>query len=612
VSTVDVVVPCYNYGRYLKGCVDSALSQRDVDVRVLIIDDASPDNTPAVAEQLAAADKRVSYVRNEVNLGLIPTANKGVIDWATADYVVLLSADDALTPGSLARATKLLDARPDVVLTYGMALMMHDGGQELATGDPRDPEFAVVPGALFLRRMFEYGNAVPSPCAVMRTSVQHRIAGYNPLFKHTSDVDMWMRAAAVGSIGVVNAVQGLYRWHESNMSAAYMLRPVGDRAEVLATCEEFFKVHGKEFPEAGKWLKLMKRRFADESILIASKSFGPRGDKTWRDTLEFAKKCQPRNGGSAARWKFLWRSIGRHASTLTRHVLNAMGLRFNPVPTYNRKSWYDHGMQIGWWPEEFRRCRRWGPRKRREKSIMPFIIEGETSVIKKFVKNALGTLGYEIHKLGSSAVLDRYNSSYLSRLCQPRTVFDVGVGFGTFPLYEAFPNAFFILVEPLTEYKESINAILAKYRGEVCYEAVGNEEGRLEINVEKSNIQMSSAFHRTELTRSGRTLEKREVGVTTLDAIFRNAGSKTGPILLKIDTEGNELHVLEGAKLLLQSTDFVIAEVSVARRFEGGYKFEELVNWMDNYGFRIFSFLHIEHEENELRPRFVDVVFSRK
>ena len=75
--------------------MDSILTQRGVDVRILIVDDVSPDNTPEVARALAAADSRVEYVRNEKNLGLIGTANVGIVGWAKADYVVLLSADDA-------------------------------------------------------------------------------------------------------------------------------------------------------------------------------------------------------------------------------------------------------------------------------------------------------------------------------------------------------------------------------------------------------------------------------------------------------------------------------------------------------------------------------------
>ena len=54
-TTVDVVIPCYNYARYLRGCVESVLSQPDVSVRVLVIDDASSDETSEVGQELAAS-----------------------------------------------------------------------------------------------------------------------------------------------------------------------------------------------------------------------------------------------------------------------------------------------------------------------------------------------------------------------------------------------------------------------------------------------------------------------------------------------------------------------------------------------------------------------------
>jgi glycosyltransferase involved in cell wall biosynthesis len=102
-SRVDVVVPCYNYGRFLRECVHSALSQEGVAVRVLIVDDCSPDDSEAVGRQLAAEDPRVEYRRNPVNRGHITTYNSA-FDWLRAEYTSFLSADDLLTPGALRRA----------------------------------------------------------------------------------------------------------------------------------------------------------------------------------------------------------------------------------------------------------------------------------------------------------------------------------------------------------------------------------------------------------------------------------------------------------------------------------------------------------------------------
>ena len=72
-----------------------------VDVRVLIIDDASTDDTPQVGQTLASTDSRVQFRRHDANKGHIATYNEGLLGWAAARYSLLLSADDALVPGAL-------------------------------------------------------------------------------------------------------------------------------------------------------------------------------------------------------------------------------------------------------------------------------------------------------------------------------------------------------------------------------------------------------------------------------------------------------------------------------------------------------------------------------
>src|SRR5262245_2149715 len=109
-STVDVVIPCYNYGHFLPQCVDSVLSQPGVDVRVLVIDDKSTDDSAEVARRLADEDERIEVRVHETNQRHIATYNEGLLGWAAADYTVLLSADDLLVPGSLGRAARVMDA----------------------------------------------------------------------------------------------------------------------------------------------------------------------------------------------------------------------------------------------------------------------------------------------------------------------------------------------------------------------------------------------------------------------------------------------------------------------------------------------------------------------
>ena len=224
-SSVDVIVPCYRYGHYLKECVDSVLAQDEVQVRVLILDDASPDNTAEVGQQLAQ-DPRVMFSRHVANKGHIATYNEG-IEWASSDYLLLLSADDYLLPGALGRAAELMDAHPTVGFTFGGALELRDGGttREVRTlpNLMRQAEQHILTGREFIERSGS-GSIVPTATAVIRTELQKRVGGYRPELPHAGDMEMWLRLASHASVGVIGALQAVYRRHSANMSLGYMER----------------------------------------------------------------------------------------------------------------------------------------------------------------------------------------------------------------------------------------------------------------------------------------------------------------------------------------------------------------------------------------------------
>lgn len=204
------------------------------------------------------------------------------------------------------------------------------------------------------------------------------------------------------------------------------------------------------------------------------------------------------------------------------------------------------------------------------------------------------------------------DAARLARACRPRTVIDVGVGFGTLPLYEAFPAAKFFLVEPLREYDAAIADIARRFDCTVHHVGLGRAPGMRDLHVDLKDPQRSSVQPRTPLTESGNPIEARRITVTTLDVLFAEGQHLEAPVLLKIDVEGQELDVLEGATRVLQTTEAVIAEVSVGRRFLDGYRFEDLVVFMRDHGFRVHDFLTMIYGPDELTPRYTDVLFVRE
>lgn len=282
-SSVDVVVPCYRYGSLLRDCVGSVLTQVGVDVRVLIVDDASPDDSAEVARQLAAEDPRVEVIVHGRNIGHIATYNEGLLGWCKADYSVLLSADDQLTPGALYRAAALLDAHPGVGFVYGHYLRIAGGA---APPRPRTDlrGWTVRAGHDWLARRFRSGGGcIASPEVVVRTSLQQRLGGYDPALPHTGDIEMWMRFAANADVGYLRGVdQAYYRIHDANMSTARYVEAggLGDLRQRLAAYETVLRTQGHLLPDAAALDTAVRRRIAREAVYRASRAYDRRRTAT--------------------------------------------------------------------------------------------------------------------------------------------------------------------------------------------------------------------------------------------------------------------------------------------------------------------------------------------
>ncbi|MDB5999977.1 MAG: gtuS2-9, partial [Rhizobacter sp.] len=263
--TVDVVVPCYNYARYLPQCVNSVLTQPGVEVRVTVIDDCSSDESAEVAARLALDDSRVRFVLHEVNRGHLATYVEG-LDAATADYVVLLSADDLLTPGALGRATGLMQAHPNVGFVYGYPIPLYDA--QLPAARTRSRGWSVRPGRDWIANMCESGrNLINCPEVVMRTSVQHAIGHFSPTLPHSGDMEMWMRAAAVADVGHLRGVdQAYYRIHNRSMQRTTHAGFLVDLKGRLAAFESAFAGGASRVAGAPQLLATARRALAIEAV----------------------------------------------------------------------------------------------------------------------------------------------------------------------------------------------------------------------------------------------------------------------------------------------------------------------------------------------------------
>jgi glycosyltransferase involved in cell wall biosynthesis len=319
-SSVDVFVPCYRYGRFLATCVESILSQRDVDVRVLILDDASPDETEQVGRELARADRRVEYRRHATNIGHIATYNEG-LEWVAAPYNMLLSADDVLTAGALARATRLMDANPTVTLVFGPDVpFSSDEPPRLPASADTDGEWRIWPYREFLAISCDMGHTpIHAATAVARTSTHKHVGGYLADHPHSGDTEIWLRLAAQGAVASVGAPQGYRRVHGRNMSFEY--GTIGRLEEHKKAFDEHFRVHtdGEQLRER------IYRTLGHQAFWLATQAFDHGDLGTCEAGLEFAQSICPAIREESCWMRFEWkRRIGPRAWRAIRPVVELL------------------------------------------------------------------------------------------------------------------------------------------------------------------------------------------------------------------------------------------------------------------------------------------------
>ena len=172
-ASVDVIIPNYQYGHYLRQCVESVLGQGVERLRILIIDNASTDDSVEVAKALSAFDSRIQVQVHPVNLGFHASVNEG-LDWAESDYVLVLCSDDLLPPGTLKRALNVLEDNPAVAFAYGRYIQLHGSAVADMPANTADAMWQIQSGSAFIAQ--SCGGLVRTMAPLVRTAMQKKRA----------------------------------------------------------------------------------------------------------------------------------------------------------------------------------------------------------------------------------------------------------------------------------------------------------------------------------------------------------------------------------------------------------------------------------------------------
>lgn len=211
--------------------------------------------------------------------------------------------------------------------------------------------------------------------------------------------------------------------------------------------------------------------------------------------------------------------------------------------------------------------------------------------MKQLVKKLLSASGYEIRRAAPAAHDDKlYSDTMLDGLARAKmyssgfgTILDVGAAAGTWTekAISIWPEAKYVLFEPLQERQPDLAQLQRRHKDvsiEVVPSVVGEKPGNVPFAV-------ASDLDGSAVDISGGNESARTVTMTSLDdAVRQHTGIK--PYLIKLDTHGYEVPILEGAKQVLLQTDLLIIEVYGQRIAKNALLFYELCNFLDQQGFR--------------------------
>jgi glycosyltransferase involved in cell wall biosynthesis len=261
-ATIDIAIPNYNYGLHLEACIRSVQSQGVDDIRILVIDNASTDDSVAIVRRLMAHDPRIALLARETNLGVHASLN-AFLDWAEGTFCLMLCADDILAPDFLRRALALMQAHPTAAFCYGIEVPFRTGEALPETPIVPAPAPVVMAGQRFIEDRFRQAERIISCGTVLcRTALQKRIGAYRTELRMTLDLEFLLRLAETGDVIFSNDRHAFRRQHGANYSAPLQASPTADLIERGKALQWFLDHEGRALPDRDALAHAMQRRLA--------------------------------------------------------------------------------------------------------------------------------------------------------------------------------------------------------------------------------------------------------------------------------------------------------------------------------------------------------------
>lgn len=240
---ISVLMPVFNGERYLREAVESILNQTLTDFEFIIIDDGSTDRSIEILS--AYTDPRLKIIRNQANIGVSQSLNKG-LDLALGEYIARMDSDDISLPERFARQVAFMDSHPEIAVC-GTWVTMIDAAGRVVRSRP-------TPTGQELELNYWRSNPIIHPSVLIRASQLGELR-YDDQILYAQDFDLWFRMKSKYRLDNLPEYLLLYRMHKENITKS-------KNAAQRASAYEIFRRHtGAHEISYDEWLALTFRAY---------------------------------------------------------------------------------------------------------------------------------------------------------------------------------------------------------------------------------------------------------------------------------------------------------------------------------------------------------------
>lgn len=208
---VSVIIPCHNAEKFAEISITSIINQSYQNLEIILIDDCSSDSTLRVLNCLAQSDARVYVVKNQSNLKIAGTLNKG-LQLATGKYIARMDADDISYQERIKKQVDFLERNADVGMCGSAITLIDDLGNINGKIEyPSDTET--------IKAELLFGCPFIHPSVMIRKSVFESLEPYMENIIVGQDYELWLRIANKFKVSNIAEPLLYYRWHGNNISS---------------------------------------------------------------------------------------------------------------------------------------------------------------------------------------------------------------------------------------------------------------------------------------------------------------------------------------------------------------------------------------------------------